>query len=207
VLSCGLQLAVHAIGDRANRQVLDAYERLLPEFPNDSGRHRIEHAQVVDPADISRFAALGVIAAMQPIHATSDMYWAGERLGERRQAGAYAWKSLADSGALLAFGSDFPVELPNPMLGIYAAVSRQDLAGWPEGGWQPQERLTRAQAIRAFTQGAARAAFIEDLVGSLEPGKRADFIVLDRDPMLVPVEEIPAVQVLQTWVDGESVYP
>jgi hypothetical protein len=207
VLSCGLQLAVHAIGDRANRQVLDAYQRLLPEFPNDSGRHRIEHAQVVDPADIPRFAALGVIAAMQPIHATSDMYWAGERLGDRRQAGAYAWKSLADSGALLAFGSDFPVEQANPMLGIYAALSRQDLAGWPESGWQPQERLARAQAIRAFTLDAARAAFMEDSVGSLEPGKRADFIVLDRDLMQVPVEEIPAVQVLQTWVDGEPVYP
>jgi hypothetical protein len=211
VLSCGLQVAVHAIGDRANRQVLDAYERLLPEFPQNPGRHRIEHVQVLDPADIPRFAALGVIAAMQPTHATSDMYWAGERLGVSesgggRLAGAYAWKSLADSGAMLAFGSDFPVEQANPMLGIYAAVSRLDLAGWPEGGWQPQERLTRAQAVRAFTLDAARAAFMEDSVGSLEAGKRADFIVLDRDLMQVPVEEIPAVQVLQTWVDGELVF-
>jgi hypothetical protein len=204
-------VAVHAIGDRANRQVLDAYERLLPEFPQNPGRHRIEHVQVLDPADIPRFAALGVIAAMQPTHATSDMYWAGERLGVSesgggRLAGAYAWKSLADSGAMLAFGSDFPVEQANPMLGIYAAVSRLDLAGWPEGGWQPQERLTRAQAVRAFTLDAARAAFMEDSVGSLEAGKRADFIVLDRDLMQVPVEEIPAVQVLQTWVDGEPVF-
>jgi predicted amidohydrolase YtcJ len=206
VLSCGLQLAVHAIGDRANRQVLDAYERLLPDFPQNPGRHRIEHAQVLDPADVPRFATLGVIAAMQPTHATSDMYWAEERLGAQRLAGAYAWKSLADSGAILAFGSDFPVERPNPMLGIHAAVSRQDLAGWPEGGWQPQELLTRQQAIRAFTLDAARAAFMEDSVGSLETGKRADFIVLDRDPLQVPVEEIPAVQVLQTWVDGEPVF-
>jgi predicted amidohydrolase YtcJ len=206
VLSCGLQVAVHAIGDRANRQVLDAYARLLPEFPHNPGRHRIEHVQILAPADLPRFATLGVITAMQPTHATSDMYWAGERLGEERLAGAYAWRSLADSGAILAFGSDFPVEQANPMLGIYAAVGRQDLSGWPEGGWQPQERVTRAQAIRAFTRDAARAAFMEDSVGSLETGKRADFIVLDRDPMQVPVEDIPAVQVLQTWVDGERVF-
>ena len=206
VLSCGLQLAVHAIGDGANRQVLDAYERLLPEFPDNPGRHRIEHVQVLDGADIPRFAALGVIAAMQPIHATSDMYWAGERLGADRLAGAYAWKSLADAGATLAFGSDFPVERANPMLGIYAAVSRQDLEGWPAGGWQPQERLTRERAIRAFTLDAARAAFMEDSVGSLEAGKRADFIVLDHDLMQVPVAEIPAVRVLQTWVDGQRVF-
>jgi predicted amidohydrolase YtcJ len=197
---------VHAIGDRANRQVLDAYERLLPEFPDNPGRHRVEHVQVLDAADVPRFAALGVIAAMQPIHATSDMYWAEERLGAQRLAGAYAWNGLADAGAILAFGSDFPVEQANPMLGIYAAVSRQDLAGWPEGGWQPQERLTRAQAIRAFTLDAARAAFMEDSVGSLETGKRADFIVLDRDVMQVPVAEIPVVRVLQTWVDGERVF-
>lgn len=206
VLACGLQLAVHAIGDRANRQVLDAYERLLPDFPDNPGRHRVEHVQVLDAADIPRFAAPGVIAAMQPIHATSDMYWAGERLGAERLAGAYAWKSLADAGAMLAFGSDFPVERADPMLGIYAAVSRQDLEGWPEGGWQPQERLTREQAIRAFTLDAARAAFMEDSVGSLETGKRADFIVLDRDIMQVPVAEIPEVRVLETRVDGQRVF-
>jgi predicted amidohydrolase YtcJ len=205
-LSCGLQLGIHAIGDRANRQVLDAFERLLPQFPDNPGRHRIEHAQILDPADIERFAALGVIAAMQPTHATSDMYWAGERLGPDRLGGAYAWSSLLQQGVRLAFGSDFPVEEVNPMLGIHAAVTRQDLEGWPPGGWLPRERLDRAQAIRAFTLDAAFAAFMEHTVGSLEVGKRADFIVLERDVMKVPAEQIPAVRVLQTWVDGRRVF-
>ena len=206
VMSCGLQLGVHAIGDRANRQVLDAYAALLPEFPDNPGRHRIEHAQILDPGDIPRFAELEVIAAMQPIHATSDMYWAEDRLGAARLQGAYAWSSLLGSGARLAFGSDFPVEAVNPMLGIYAAVTRQDLAGWPDGGWQPQERLGREAAVRAFTLGAAYAAFMEQEVGSLETGKRADFIVLDRDLMRVPADEIPGVRVLETWVGGQRVF-
>jgi predicted amidohydrolase YtcJ len=206
VMSCGLQLGVHAIGDAANRQVLDAYEALLPDFPDNPGRHRIEHAQVLDRADLPRFAELGVIAAMQPIHATSDMYWAGDRLGPERARGAYAWQSLLQSGAKLAFGSDFPVEAANPMLGIYAAVTRMDLEGWPEGGWQPQERVSREAAVRGFTLDAAYAAFMEDRVGSLETGKQADFIVLDRDLMRVPAGEIPGVRVLQTWVGGQRVY-
>jgi hypothetical protein len=144
---------------------------------------------------------------MQPTHATSDMYWAGERLGPDRLAGAYAWRSLLDSGAHLAFGSDFPVEQANPMLGVYAAVTRRDLEGWPEGGWLPEQRVTREEAFRAFTLDAAWAAFMESDTGSLEVGKRADFIILDRDAMTVPEEEIPAVQVLQTFVDGQRVYP
>ena len=205
-MSCGLQLGVHAIGDRGNRQVLDAYAALLPEFPDNPGRHRVEHAQLLHPADIPRFAELGVIAAMQPVHATSDMYWAEDRLGPSRLAGAYAWRSLLQSGARLAFGSDFPVEAVNPMLGIYAAVTRQDLSGWPAGGWQAQERITREAAIRAFTLDGAYAAFMEGEVGSLETGKRADFIVLDRDVMRVPAAEIPEVRVLQTWVDGRRVF-
>jgi len=206
VFSCGLQAGVHAIGDAANRQVLDAYQNTLVEFPDDPGRHRIEHAQILHPDDIPRFAELGIIAAMQPTHATSDMYWADERLGPQRLSGAYAWQSLLDSGARLAFGSDFPVEEVNPMLGIHAAVTRQDLQGWPEGGWQSQERISRQDAIRAFTLDAAYAAFMEQQVGSLETGKRADFIVLERDIMQIPAEEIPGIQVLETWVDGERVF-
>jgi predicted amidohydrolase YtcJ len=206
VLGCGLQVGVHAIGDRANREVLDALERVMPEFPDNPGRHRLEHAQILDPADIPRFAELGVIAAMQPTHATSDMYWAGERLGDERLAGAYAWHSLAEHGAQLALGSDFPVEAVNPMLGVYAALTRQDLEGWPEGGWLPEERMTREEALLGFTLDAARAGFMEDAVGTLEPGKYADFIVLDRDIMSVPPQDIPGTVVLQTWVGGTKVY-
>jgi len=206
VFSCGLQAGVHAIGDAANRQVLDAYEKVLAEFPENPGRHRIEHAQILHPDDIPRFSALGVIAAMQPTHATSDMYWADERLGPERLAGAYAWQSLLDSGARLAFGSDFPVEQVNPMLGIHAAVTRQDLEGWPEGGWLPEERVSRADAIRAFTLDAAYAGFMEQLTGSLETGKRADFIVLDQDIMQIPAADIASLRVIETWVDGERVF-
>ena len=206
VFSCGLQAGVHAIGDAANRQVLDAYEKALAEFPENPGRHRIEHAQILHPDDIPRFSGLGVIAAMQPTHATSDMYWADERLGQERLAGAYAWQSLLASGARLAFGSDFPVEQVNPMLGIHAAVTRQDLEGWPKGGWLPEERISREDAIRAFTLDAAYAGFMEQLTGSLETGKRADFIVLDQDIMQIPAEDIASLRVAETWVDGERVF-
>jgi len=206
VFSCGLQAGVHAIGDAANRQVLDAYEKVLAEYPDNPGRHRMEHAQIIHPDDIPRFSELGVIAAMQPTHASSDMYWAGERLGPARLAGAYAWQSLLDSGASLAFGSDFPVEQVNPMLGIHAAVTRQDLEGWPEGGWLPEERMSREDAIRAFTLDAAYAGFMEQLTGSLEMGKRADFIVLDQDIMQIPAEDIARLRVVETWVDGERVF-
>lgn len=206
VFSCGLQTGVHAIGDAANRQVLDAYEQALSEYPGNPGRHRVEHAQILDPADIARFAELRVIAAMQPTHATSDMYWAGERLGDDRLSGAYAWRSLLNSGAVLAFGSDFPVEEVNPMLGIHAAVTRRDLQGWPERGWQEQEKLSRTEAIRAFTLDAAFAGFMENQVGSLEAGKRADFIVLEEDILKISADDIPGTRVLQTWVDGERVF-
>ena len=206
VLSCGLQVGIHTIGDRANREMLDALERIIPEYPDNPGRHRLEHAQILDVVDIPRFAELGVIAAMQPTHATSDMYWAEDRLGSDRILGAYAWVSLQQSGARLALGSDFPVEQVNPMLGIYAAVTRQDLKGWPEGGWLPQERLSRDAAIRGFTIDAAWAGFMEDRVGSLEKGKQADFIVLDRDIMQVPAEDIPNLKVEQTWVAGKRVF-
>jgi predicted amidohydrolase YtcJ len=206
VFSCGLQAGVHAIGDRANRQVLDAYAALIPRYPDNPGRHRVEHAQILAPADVPRFAALGVIAAMQPTHATSDMYWADERLGAERLAGAYAWKSLLRSGARLAFGSDFPVEAVNPMLGIHAAVTRQDRDAYPAGGWIPEERISRVEALRAFTLDAAFAGFMENEIGSLEAGKQADLVVLERDILQVPVDEIPDLRVLQTWVGGKRVY-
>ncbi len=206
IMACGLQVGIHAIGDAGDRQALDAYQKVIAEFPDNPGRHRIEHAQVLDPRDIPRFARLGVIAAMQATHATSDMYWAVDRLGDVRTRGSYAWRSLLDNGASLAFGSDFPVEQVDPMLGIYAAVTRQDLKGWPEGGWYPEQRLSREEAIRAFTLGAAYAGFAETTTGSLELGKRADFIVLDRDVMTVPAEQIPLIRVEQTWLDGKPVY-
>ncbi len=205
-LGCGFQVGIHAIGDRGNRVALDALEASISRHPDNPGRHRVEHAQGLTATDIPRFAQLGVIAAMQPTHATSDMYWAEQRLGAERVQYAYAWRSLLDSGAHLALGSDFPVEQVNPMLGIHAAVTRQDSQGWPEGGWYPQQLLTREEAVRGFTLDAAYAGFMEESVGSLEPGKRADFIVLDKDVMQIDAAEIPSIKVLQTWLDGELVW-
>jgi predicted amidohydrolase YtcJ len=203
---CGLQVNTHAIGDRGNRVVLDAYEEMLKNGGALMARHRIEHVQVVAPDDLPRFSELGVIAAMQPIHATSDMYWAEDRLGAERVRGAYAWRSLLDHGTVLAFGSDFPVEPVNPLLGFYAAITRQDLKGWPEGGWYPDQQLTRIEALRAFTLDAAYAAFQEEDLGSLTPGKHADFVVLSEDLMAIPASEIPGVQVVATYVGGEAVF-
>jgi predicted amidohydrolase YtcJ len=205
-LACNLQVGVHAIGDGGNRQVLDAYAAELPGFPQNPGRHRIEHSQVIELNDIQRFADMNIIASMQPIHATSDMYWAEERVGPDRIQGAYAWRRLINAGVRLALGSDFPVEQVNPMLGIYAAVSRQDLEGNPEGGWYPDQVLSRDEAISGMTRDAAWAAFMESEVGSLEVGKRADFIVLDNDLMTVEAAGIPQVKVLQTWLDGQLVW-
>lgn len=203
---CGLQVGVHAIGDRGNRVALDALDVSIKSYPDNPGRHRVEHAQTLTGRDISRFSKLGVIAAMQPTHATSDMYWIGQRLGPERVLFAYAWRSLLDSGARLALGSDFPVEQVNPMLGIYAAVTRQDVEGWPPGGWYPQQNLSREEALRGFTLDAAYAGFMENSVGSLAPGKRADFVVLNKNIFAVDAAEIPSTKVLQTWLDGEIVY-
>ena len=205
-LACGFQVGVHAIGDRGNRVALDAFESAMLKYPENPGRHRIEHAQTLTAADIPRFANLDIIAAMQPTHATSDMYWVEDRLGAERVLYAYAWRSLLDSGARLALGSDFPVEQVNPMLGIHAAVTRQDTKGWPEGGWYPQEKLSREEAVRGFTLDAAYAGFMEKSVGSLESGKRADFIVLDQNLFEIEASEIANIRVLQTWLDGELVY-
>jgi predicted amidohydrolase YtcJ len=201
----GFQVATHAIGDAANAQVISIYEK-LGQYCAKNCRWRIEHAQIVDPADIARIGRGGMIASMQPTHQTSDRLMAEKRLGPERLAGAYAWRSISKSGATLAFGSDFPVESPNPFPGLAAAISRQDMNGQPPGGWIPSERLTLAQALDAFTRGAAYAGFAEDKVGSLEPGKWADFIVIDHDPTKVDPQQLARTQVLETWVGGKKVW-
>lgn len=201
----GFQTAVHAIGDKANDEILSAIEELQATYKGDR-RWRVEHAQIVDPADISRFAASGAIASMQPVHQTSDRLMAEARLGPGRLNGAYAWKSLLDSGAVLAFGTDVPVESANPFAGLAAAMTREDAAGQPFGGWMPAERLDRQQAWHAYTYGAAFAAFAEDRLGSLEPGKRADFLIIDQDIMLATPAQIRKLQVQQTWVAGKPVF-
>jgi len=202
---CGVQVATHAIGDRGNRLVLDAYAGALGEAGGEL-RWRIEHAQILEPGDIPRLSALGVIASMQPTHATSDMPWAEDRLGPQRILGAYAWRKLRDEGARLALGSDFPVESVDPRLGLYSAVTRSDAQGQPAGGWLPQEKLTAFEALRGFTRDAAWAGFAEDEVGSLAVGKRADFVVLAEDPLAVEPAVLRELTVLSTWVDGEPVY-
>jgi predicted amidohydrolase YtcJ len=205
VASAGLQPAVHAIGDAANAQAISAFEQLGAKYGK-GRRWRIEHAQVIDPADIPRLAPAGIIASMQPTHQTSDRTMAEKRLDPSRLKGAYAWQTIARSRARLAFGSDFPVESSNPFAGLSAAVSRQDPEGQPPGGWRPEERVTIAQALSGFTRDAAYAGFAEDRIGSLEPGKWADFILVDRDPTAVNPQELAATQVLETWVAGEKVF-
>lgn len=207
-VKAGWQLWTHAIGDRGNRLALDAYEKALAEVKPRDARLRIEHAQVLAPEDVARFAKLGVITSVQPTHATSDMGWAEARLGGERIKGAYAWRSLLASGARLAGGSDFPVEDVSPLLGIYAAVTRQDLAGKPPGGWYPAERLTRREALKLFTGDAAYAEFAEGRRGKIAPGFDADLTVLDCDVISdpLPPAEIPKAKVLLTVVGGEIVY-
>ncbi|MEN5210176.1 amidohydrolase [Stenotrophomonas terrae] len=203
---CKVQVATHAIGDRGNRIVLDTYEKVLGAHKGDDHRWRVEHSQVVALDDIPRFAKLGVIASMQPTHATSDMGWAEQRVGPERILGAYAWQRFLHSGARLALGSDFPVEQVDPRLGLYAAVTRQDRDGQPPGGWQPEQRLSAAEALRGFTSDAAWAGHDEAQVGKLQRGLRADFVVLDRDPLKVAADQLDDLKVLSTWVDGEPVY-
>ena len=203
--SHGFQVATHAIGDAANAQVIAVYEQLHKKYPGDR-RWRIEHFQIADPADIPRLAPAGIVASMQPTHQTSDRTMAEKRLGPNRLAGAYAWQSVLKSGARLAFGSDFPVESPNPFPGLAAAISRQDMNGQPPSGWIPSERLTLPQALDAFTRGAAYAGFAEDRIGSLEPGKWADFILVDRDPTKVDAQQLARTEVLETWVAGKKVW-
>ncbi len=202
-----LQPATHAIGDRANRMVLDAYERAVAKNPRFAElRPRIEHVQVVAPEDWGRFAELGVIPSMQPTHATSDMRWAEARLGERRIAGAYAWKRLGSARSPLAFGSDFPVERVSPLEGLYAARTRMDREGSPRGGWRSDQALDARAALRAFTTGAAFAAREEEQRGKLLPGYHADLTVLDVDPLTCEPRALLAAKVLMTVIDGEVVY-
>ncbi len=196
------QVAIHAIGDEANAAALTAIEDMNQTYQGDR-RWRIEHAQILDPADIPRFAKAGVIASMQPVHQTSDRLMAEARLGPNRLTGAYAWHSLAASGAKLAFGSDVPVELSDPWAGFAAAISRTGPDGQPLGGWQPQERVSRELALAAYTAGGAWAGFAEGRFGRLQRGERADFLLIDRDPMLATPAEVRATQVRQVWIGGQ----
>ena len=228
-LANGFQVCTHAIGDRGNNIILNVYEAALKEHPVADPRMRVEHAQVLALNDIPRFKQLGIIPSMQPIHCTSDMYWAEARLGPTRILGAYAWRSLLSTGVIIPGGSDSPVESPNPILGIYAAVSRQDLQGRPlnahdlqaffqlsssgirdtsafDNGWYASQKMTREEAIRAYTTWASYAAFQERLLGSLEKGKLADFVVLSKDIMKVDQHEIPTTVVEKTIVGGGVVY-
>ncbi len=205
-LRAGFQVGTHAIGDRGNRVTFDAYARALADVPTADARLRIEHCQIVDVTDLARFASMGVVASMQPTHATSDMPWAASRVGQERLAGAYAWRTILDSGAVLAFGSDFPVESVDPVWGIYAAVTRTDHDGAPRGGWMPEQRLTAQEAVRAFTYGPAFASFDEADAGTIEVGKRADLTVLDRDILAIPPTEILHTRCAMTVVRGHVVY-
>lgn len=225
----GFQVCTHAIGDRANNIVLNVYEQVLAKTEKGDRRLRVEHAQILHPDDIGRFAPLGVIPSMQPTHCTSDMYWAEARLGRERVKGAYVWRSLLATGVIIPCGSDFPVELPSPILGIYAAVTRRDAEGKPrsaadlegafqlseagivdpssfEGGWRANERMTLEEVLRGYTIWAARAAFEEEKKGSLEVGKLADFIILSSALSQDAPEQILATSVESTYIGGRKVF-
>ena len=201
----GFQTAIHAIGDAANAEVIDAVEELAQTYPKNQ-RWRIEHVQIVDPADLPRLGKNDIISSMQPVHQTSDRTMAEARLGPDRLKGAYAWNSVLKAGGKLAFGSDVPVESADPFAGLATAMTREDASGQPFGGWRPEERVTREQALAGFTTGAAYAAFAEDKVGSLTPGHRADFILIDVDPLLSSPGELRKATVRETWVGGRPVY-
>ncbi|MEI5685833.1 amidohydrolase [Sphingomonas kyungheensis] len=201
----GYQVAVHAIGDRANAEVLDAIDEMAQTYKGDR-RWRVEHAQIIDPVDLPRFGRYGTIASMQPTHETSDRTMAEARLGAARLTGAYAWASMLRNGAKLAFGSDYPVERPDPWAGWAAAFTRQGADGQPSGGWRPEEAVTREQAWWAFTGGAAYAGFAEDRIGRLAPGLDADFVIVDQDPLLASPADLRATRVQETWVGGRKVW-
>jgi predicted amidohydrolase YtcJ len=202
----GYQVNVHAIGDAGNRQILDTFAKEIPANRGQALRHRIEHAQVVTPADIPRFKSIGIIPSMQPTHATSDKNMAEQRIGPERIKGAYAWRTFLAQGSRIACGSDFPVEAPNPFFGIHAAVTRQDASGNPIAGWYPEQEMSLKEAFRCFTLDAAYAGHQEKTLGSLETGKYADFIVIDRDLFKISPYDIHKIGVLETWVGGQQVY-
>jgi len=202
----GLQVAIHAIGDRATKELLDLYEQLEAERGARDRRYRIEHAQHLRAEDVDRFSALGVVAAMQPYHAIDDGRWAERRIGPDRARLTYAFRSLIDSGATVAFGSDWTVAPLDPLTGVYAAVTRRTLAGAHPDGWVPEQKLSVGEALRAYTTEAARAGFMEDRTGALTAGRLADFIVLDRNPFEVPSEDLAALRVELTFVGGAEVY-
>ena len=206
VVSKGYQANIHAIGDAANRQVLDALGYAQQLYPREDQRNRIEHAQIVALEDIVRFKDLDIIASMQPTHATSDKNMAEDRVGPQRIKGAYAWQSFLRQGTVVASGSDFPVESANPFLGFYASITRKDIQGNPLSGWYSNEAMDRVQTLKSFTIDAAFAGFQEDVLGSLEPGKWADFIIIDQDIMMAPDSMLWQTKVLQTWIAGEKVF-
>jgi predicted amidohydrolase YtcJ len=202
-----MQVATHAIGDRSNRITLDAYEAALRAVPEARDhRFRIEHAQVMALEDIPRFTELGVISSMQPVHATSDMPWAEDRVGPERIRGAYAWRSFLDAGVRVPLNSDFPAETLNPFYGMYAAETRQTPDGHPEGGWYPEQCLTREEVLNGYLTEGAYAAFEEDLKGKIAPGMLADFIVISDDIRSIPSEDLLGIKVEQTYVGGKLVY-
>ncbi len=202
----GFQINIHAIGDRGNRIALDAIEAAFAKYPRPDHRSRIEHAQVVSPPDIPRFAQLGVIPSMQASHQTSDMRWAETRVGPERIKGAYAWRSFLDAGLVIPNGSDFPVEAVNPLLSFHASVTRQDPSNRPAGGWYPSQRMTREEALLSMTMWPAFAAYQEDVMGSLTRGKYADFVILDQDIMTVAPEKILSARVMATYLGGRAVF-
>ena len=203
VANSKFQLNTHAIGDSANAVVVKTYDKVLKNKEN--RRWRVEHAQIIDPQDFKYFSK-NIIPSIQPTHATSDMYWAEDRLGAERMKGAYAYKTLLDQAGLVALGTDFPVEHVSPFYTFYAAVARKDLKNYPEGGFMPEQKLSREETLKGMTIWAAYSNFEEDEKGSIEPGKFADFVILDRDIMTCPEDDIPNIKALQTFVNGEKVY-
>ena len=202
----GFSANTHAIGDKANHVVLDAYKNVFKATGGILLRNRMEHAQIVTLDDIKRFKTLKIIPSMQPVHATSDMHMAEQRLSEKQLAGAYAWQTFLKQGSVIAAGSDYPIELANPFDGLYATITRMDHNQQPTQGWRASEVLSREDALRAFTLGGAYAAHQEFKVGSLEQGKWADFILIDKDYFKAPVDELYKINVLQTWIAGKLRY-